>query len=481
MNKKIRVRFAPSPTGYMHLGNIRSSLINYLFARQKGGTFILRIEDTDVRRNIEAVTSKIIEDLQWLGLEYDEGPKKGGSYGPYFQSQRGEIYTRYLNELIDKNLVYRCFCTTEELEKKRKRQLTLKQPPKYDRACTKLTKNEIENRLSLKVPFIWRFRLDDNKTVSFYDMAHKQMTFELKHFSDIPLTRQDGTFTFMFANFIDDHEMKISHVFRGEDHLSNTAAQIALYESFNAEIPVFWHLPIIGNKEGKKLSKRDFGFSLSDLKNEGFLAESITNYLAILGSTFQKELMSMNEIINSMDFENISTTGIIKYDIEKLKWINHKKIMHLDTDKLAELCRPFLASIYSEVKKMPVEKLAALIKPVQAELITLKQSVETLEFYFKKPFLSKEVLESYGFVMYEPFFHHLVAVIKDYVLEPEKAVEKIKLDSKKHNIPLSDTFKIIRIALTGKAIGPSILDLIRILGPEESLKRISNLLVITIQ
>lgn len=298
----IRVRFAPSPTGFMHLGNVRAALLNFIFARQKVGTFVVRIEDTDQQRNIDPEGRQIFEDLAWLHIAYDEGPSKGGPYEPYYQSQRSAIYERYLKLCQEKNLIYRCFCTPEELEKKRARQLALKQPPRYDRTCLHRPAAEIEAFLATHQPFIWRFKLDYEKSVSFYDLAHKEMHFELKHFSDVPLTRQDGSFTFMFANFVDDVEMKITHVFRGEDHLTNTAVQVYMYETFGAEPPVFWHLPIIGNAQGKKLSKRDFGFSLTDLKNAGYLPEALANYLAIVGHSVEHELMDMKQLIDTFNF-----------------------------------------------------------------------------------------------------------------------------------------------------------------------------------
>lgn len=474
MNNKIRVRFAPSPTGFMHLGNVRIALINYIFSKQKKGTFVLRIEDTDPQRTLAGGSIKIFEDLNWLKIFYDEGPIKGGPFEPYFQSKRSHIYQLYLEKFKEKNLIYPCFCTSEELEKKRKKQLSLKMPPRYDRTCLKLNPEDV-NHFILTKPFIWRFKLDYEKTVSFYDMAHKTMTFDLKHFSDIPLTRQDGSFTFMFANFVDDHEMQISYVFRGEDHLSNTALQVALYEALDLKIPIFWHLPILGNKEGKKLSKRDFGFALNDLKNAGFLPEAIVNYLAILGETFEKEIMDINQIIKTMDFEHISPTGIIKYDYEKLLWINHQWIMNYDTNQLAELCRPFLESQYEEVSKLNNKQLVSILKPIQPELTTLAQSIKILEFYFKRPILTKELLENFGIVMYEPFIHHLLAKIKNTMESPEEVTSIIKTDAKEHKIEIKDIFKILRIALTGKPEGPAFVDLINILGPKESFERLSRL------
>ena len=301
----VRVRFAPSPTGFMHLGNVRAALVNYLFARQKNGTFILRIEDTDQQRNVDPEGRQIIADLNWLNLTYQEGPLVGGPYAPYYQSERTPLYQEHLELLKKQARVYRCFCTAEELEKKRQRQLALKMPPRYDRACLKLSAQEIEKNLAEHKPFIWRFKLSD-QIIQVTDLARGTITYDLKHFSDFPLTRQDGSFTFIFANFVDDLTMKISHIFRGEDHLSNTGVQAALYEAFSAPLPLFWHLPIMSNAEGKKLSKRDFGFSLNDLRTAGFLPEAIDNYLAIIGGgTFTQEIMSLEELAKNLDFSKM--------------------------------------------------------------------------------------------------------------------------------------------------------------------------------
>ena len=238
-----RVRFAPAPTGMMHLGNIRTALMNYLIAQQKQGDFILRIEDTDKERNYDPQAIKIQEDLAWLSLSFNEGPNIGGPYGPYFQSERDSIYQEKLKELVGAKCAYRCFCKVEDLEKKRQRQIALKQPPRYDRTCYKISMDESNDRAE-RESFIWRVYLDHTKTVQIKDLAHGVVTFEFKNFSDFPITREDGSVTFVFANFVDDMLMKISCVIRGEDHLSNTASQVALYQAFNAPVPIFWHMPI---------------------------------------------------------------------------------------------------------------------------------------------------------------------------------------------------------------------------------------------
>lgn len=358
MNKPIRLRFAPSPTGMMHLGNIRTALMNALFACKNNGSFVLRIEDTDAARNFDPGALNIIQDLTWLGLTYDEGPGKGGPYAPYFQSERAPLYQKSLDQLIAKNAVYRCFCSPEELDKQRTRQIALKKPPRYDRTCLQLSADAINKKLDQKIPFIWRYLLDHTQQISINDLAHGPINFDLKNFSDFPLTRGDGSFTFIFANFVDDMLMNMTHVIRGEDHLTNTACQAVLFHAFNATIPTFWHLPILCNVEGKKLSKRDFGFSLRDLKNNGFLPEAIINYLAIIGGgSFANEVMSFDQLAQAIDFDHINATGQVKFDPEKLRWMNNKWIARISAQELYDRCLPYLTQAYPNLHNIDTEQL----------------------------------------------------------------------------------------------------------------------------
>lgn len=470
----IRVRFAPSPTGFMHLGNVRAALLNYLFAQQKNGTFIVRVEDTDPQRNIDPTATSIVSDLGWLQITFDEGPTVGGPYAPYFQSQRTDTYRAALSTLQQKHLVYPCFCTSEELERKRERQLAMKQPPRYDRACMNLNEQEVKAQFEANIPYIWRFKLDHDKTVTFYDLAHKTMHFELKHFSDVPLTRQDGSFTFLFANFIDDVAMKITHVFRGEDHLTNTAAQVALYDAFQEEVPVFWHMPILCNIEGKKLSKRDFGFSLSDLKNDGFLPEALENYLGIIGRSVPHEIMAREELINTYNFDHISTTGQIKYDSEKLRWMNHQWIMHYDLDALTELCRPFIKAEHHTLGDLPHDELKALIKPLQPELVTLKEAAKALSFITKMITIDPVLLDMYQFGTYRSALRNILPEL--VVATPQKAYDLLKKLCNEKKFPMKNVLTLIRIGLTGKAQGMGIKDLFSMLSRHELKKRLEELL-----
>lgn len=477
MNKSsIRVRFAPSPTGMMHLGSVRVALLNYLFAQHHHGSFIIRLEDTDQQRDVDPRGVKILEDLRWLGLTHDEGPDCGGPYAPYIQSERSEIYKQKLHELIATKQVYRCFCSQEELEKKRERQIALKLPPRYDRTCANLSETEINERLSRNEPFIWRFKLDQTKKITITDMSHGTMSFDMAHFTDFALTRQDGTFTFIFANFVDDLTMKMSHVIRGEDHLSNTASQAALYDACGATLPIFWHLPIICNAEGKKLSKRDFGFSLRDLVAAGFLPEAICNYLGILGASFKEEIMSLEELAQAYPFDHVSTTGHIKYDVEKLRWVNHKWINRLTTAEVATRALPFLIATYPAATDLERATLERLISHVQTDLITLADCANVLGFYFERPV--KPTVEELATLAGEHLeaLRTLVTQHDTLLADPVAFAQSIKQSATEQKIPLKVVFSSLRRALQGTTHGLALHDLIAILGEKEARARLKDML-----
>jgi len=473
---KIRTRFAPSPTGLMHLGNIRTALMNYLLAQQKDGTFILRIEDTDQERNFDPNGKKIIEDLTWLGLTYDEGPGKAEPYPPYFQSQRLPIYQEKLKELHAMHFAYRCFCTEEELDRKRERQKALKLPPRYDGTCTKLSEAEA-TALATTTPFIWRMKLDPNLSFDINDLARGSIHFELKNFSDFPLTRQDGSFTFMFANFVDDLVMKITHVFRGEDHLSNTAGQAAMYAAFKAPLPTFWHMPMLCNIEGKKLSKRDFGFSLDDLRHAGYLPEALCNYLGIIGSgSFKQELMTLEELAQAINFDHIGSTGHVRYDVEKLTWVNHKWIDRCEPERLTELCLPFLISVYPQAATTDKAVLTTILQQIKTDLQTLQDSIRSLAFYFAEPTITRVDIS----MQIEPeVLDEVTAIVAENLTKIDDAhafVDAVKNATKQKGIKLKEIFSFLRLALTGAPNGPAIHDLIEIMGTEKAKERIKKVL-----
>jgi len=499
----VRVRFAPAPTGMMHLGNIRTALMNALYAKRHNGTFVLRIEDTDADRNYDPKAIQISEDLQWLGLHYQEGPIIGGPHAPYFQSERTKLYQEKLIELDDSGKIYRCFCTEQELERKRERQRALKLPPRYDRTCLHKSQEEIKTLLAKNTPFVWRLNIDQSRIVTIHDLAgksftyamrpsidqsyivtihdlaRKSVTFDMQHFSDFPLTRQDGSFTFLFANCVDDIDMEITHVFRGEEHLSNTACQAALYEAFGKPLPVFWHMPLLCNPDGKKLSKRDFGFSLRDLREAGFLPQAILNYLAIIGGSYQNEIMDFGELVKSVNLDDLHATGKITYDVDKFQWVNRKWIEKLSPEALFDVCLPYLAPLLHERQHplpQPVRtQLISALQVIKPELNTLDKCAGLLDYLFFAP---TDVKTKALTCMNESELKAAAPALAPHLDLFEKpdtitdALKKIAADAK---VPLKHIYWFIRLAITGRNTGASMHELIAIVGVDEAKKRVQQL------
>lgn len=457
----VRVRFAPSPTGWMHLGNVRTALINALFAKKYNGTFVLRIEDTDANRLVDPGGKKIMEDLAWLHLQHDEGPD--------YQSQRHDLYQKYFALLQEKNMVYRCFETHEELEQKRMRQVALGLPPRYDRAALSLTPEQIEKNLSENKPFIWRFKLPET-SIAINDIACGTITFDMSNFSDFALTRPDGSFTFIFANCVDDIDMRITHVIRGNDHLTNTADQAALYQAFGSPIPTFYHLPLICSLDGKKLSKRDFGASLEDLKQAGYLAEAICNYLGIIGSSFKEEIMTLDELAMALTFSTSSPSGHVRYDGEKLRWINHQWITRLSQEELTIRCRPFLEQKISAIRALSDQEIGALLTHIKTDLVTLADAPDLLIWLFEHPTIGADALTDLNAAAYKTVFASLVAEQKATGADTVSALKQL---CQKENCAVKNALMLTRVALTGKSNGLAVAEIINMLGAEETQKRLA--------
>jgi nondiscriminating glutamyl-tRNA synthetase len=457
----------------MHLGNIRAAIINALFARQQNGTYILRIEDTDTSRLHDPHAEHIIADLAWLNLTYDEGPQTGGPCAPYFQSERTAIYTDYLDTFREQGAIYRCFATQEELTALRKEQKAQSLPPRYKRERFALSPEAEQQKLENNEPFVWRFAVP-GVTIYLNDLTRGSLAFDLNHFSDFPITRQDGSFTFLFTNFVDDLTMDITHVFRGEDHLSNSALQYALYQACDATPPVFYHLPIIVNTDGKKLSKRDFGFSLNDLKESGFLPEAIINYLAILGGTFTQEIMNIPELVNTIDFQDMRAAGTITYDVEKLRWVNQHWIQRLDDQDVAQRVKPFLDQAY-DISSLETKNLIAIIGRIKSTMTTLYDPVNTLAFCFHEPQISDEALQQYNISEHIPFLDEELNKHIESITDADAFLQSMKAACKAAGKPLRDIFSLIRIALTGNPQGLPLKDIIELLGAERAKERLQIL------
>ncbi|MDX9759796.1 MAG: glutamate--tRNA ligase [Bacteroidota bacterium] len=338
-----RVRFAPSPTGYLHVGGLRTALYNYLFARRHGGTVILRIEDTDRGRYVEGAAEALAETLAWAGLHFDEGPALGGAHGPYVQSERSEIYAAHVARLLAEDKAYRCFCTPEELEASRQRQIAEKRDPAYDGRCRRLDAEDIQRRMADGLPFTVRLKVPRMGQLQLRDLIRGDIVVQYDTIDDQVLLKSDGFPTYHLANVVDDHLMEITHVIRGEEWLPSTPKHVLLYEFFGWDAPEFAHLPLLLNADRSKLSKRQGDVAVEDYRAKGFLPEALVNFVALLGWNpgDDRELFSRDELAQSFSLDRVSKAGAV-FDVEKLKWFNAQYLRALPPARLADLCAPWL-------------------------------------------------------------------------------------------------------------------------------------------
>ena len=339
---EVRVRFAPSPTGYLHIGGARTALFNWMYAKSKGGKFILRIEDTDVARLKENSVSQILTSLQWLGLNWDEGPEVGGEYGPYTQTERLDLYAKYCQQLLDDGKAYRCFCTPEELEAQRAKQRELKQPFRYARTCRELTEEECQQRIAAGEKFSVRLKIPASGHLVVHDMIHGDVDFDLTQFDDFVIMKSNGLPTYNFAVVVDDHLMRLTHVFRAEEHLSNTPKQLLMYEALGWEPPTFGHMPMILAPDRSKLSKRHGATSVEEFRSQGYLAPAIVNYLTLLGwaPKNEQEVITKEDAVAQFDMADMSKKAAI-YDTKKLTWLNGQYLNTLPLEQILPEAKPF--------------------------------------------------------------------------------------------------------------------------------------------
>ncbi len=458
----IRVRFAPSPTGSLHIGSARTAIVNYLFAKANSGTFVLRIEDTDVLRSTEESKNRILNILKWLGIEWDEGP--------YFQSQRMEIYKEYINKLLASGKAYKCFCTPEELEKIRKDFENRGEIPRYDRRCRNLTTSQIRIFEEQKKPYVVRLKMPQTDIV-FNDLIKGKVSFNGELLDDLIIARSDGTPTYNFAVSIDDALMNITTVIRGEDHVSNTPKQIAIYKALELEIPQFAHIPLILGPDRTKLSKRHCDTAIEDYKEKGYLPEAIFNYLALLGYSHdpQNEVMSKEELITNFNLSKISKSPS-QFDINKLTWINSQHIQKYDREALWRLCKDYIKNIQIDEEKL--KKIFVLSVPQIKVLSDIKNAVEIFSTY-EEPSFDPQVMKFLNIPQAKEFLKEYLYAIKN--LEPfnkenlESTYNEIKV---KFNLKNRDAIQIIRLASTGRSVSPPIFDTLELLGKDESVRRI---------
>ena len=468
---KVRTRFAPSPTGFMHLGGMRTALYCYLFAKQHGGDFILRIEDTDQERFVEGAVEVIYSSLKEGGMDYDEGPDKGGAYGPYIQSQRKDIYLKYAKELIEKGGAYYCFCTKERVEGLRDENGNVR----YDKHCLALSKEEIERKLAAGEPYVIRQNIPKEGVGSYEDAVYGHIAVDFSELEDGVLIKSDGLPTYNFANVVDDHLMGITHVIRGTEYLSSTPKYNLMYDAFGWERPVYIHLPPIMKDATRKLSKRYGDANFDDFISKGYVAEAIVNYIALLGwcPKDNSEKMTMQEMIEKFSLDGVSKSPAI-FDDVKLRWLNGEYLKAMDDEKFYELSEPFRRKSKT-YNKYDGRLIASLLK---SRIEIMSEIPEKIDF-----------LEEYGEFDVQMFYHkkmktdvELAKVVLPMVYETLEGLDKFDHDSIHDALIALATEKQLkngqvlwtaRVALTGKDVTPGgAVEMAEILGKEESLRRL---------
>ncbi len=475
---KIRTRYAPSPTGRMHVGNLRSALYEYLIAKHAGGDFMLRIEDTDQERFVEGATEIIYRTMEKTGLIADEGPHKDGGYGPYVQSERMQtgIYMKYAKELIEKGEAYYCFCDKERLAGLKTEVVEGKEIMIYDKHCLKLSKEEIQKKLDAGVPFVIRQNNPTEGTTTFHDELYGDITVENSELDDMILIKSDGYPTYNFANVVDDHTMNITHVVRGNEYLSSSPKYVRLYEAFGWEVPVYVHLPLITDENHKKLSKRSGHASFEDLIEQGFLTEAIVNYIALLGWSPEdnREIFTLEELIANFDYTRISKSPAV-FDIVKLRWMNGEYIKAMDTDAFYEMAKPYLQEVLK--KDFDLKKIAGMVK---TRIEVLPDIAGQVDFFEELPEYDPQM---YAHKKMKTTMETALKVLSD-VLPLLEAQEDYSNEAL-YNTLLSYVEKEgckngfvmwpIRTAVSGKQMTPAgATEIMEILGKEESLARIKK-------
>ncbi len=495
-----RTRFAPSPTGYLHIGSLRTALFAFLFARHNGGKFILRVEDTDQARFIEGSIEKLIKALAYMGLEYDEGLYldngkiiSQGEFGPYLQSERKQIYKEYAEKLVKSGHAYRCFCDEKRLEELRKEQAALKKPTQYDRKCRYLSAAEVEANLEAKKPYVIRQAIPEEGQTVIKDLVYKDIVYDNKVLDDQVLLKSDGFPTYHLAVVVDDHLMQISHVIRGEEWIPSTPKHILLYKAFGWDAPAFAHLPLILNKDRSKLSKRQGDVSVEDYLAKGYLKDALINFVALLGwnPKTDQEVFSMQELIEQFDLAKINKAGAV-FDVEKLDWLNNLYIRKSNIKDLIEMSLPYLEQS-GLVKKSNNEFKAASGKVVQMNFLQavlelekerlkkLSELGDSVKFFFVQPSYNPEILiwRKSNLQQTRENLRKLLDYLNsldDSDFDRKKSEEKIKEFIVKNKLDNGSVLWPLRVSLSGLEKSPSPFEIMEILhigyGKFEILQRI---------
>ncbi len=468
----VRTRFAPSPTGFMHIGNLRTAIYEYLVAKKYGGKFVLRIEDTDQERQVEGAIDFIYKTLELCGFTIDEGPLNEGEHGPYIQSQRLDLYKKYAMELVESGHAYYCFCTEEELEEKRKFAALHKKPFLYDGRCSKLGKEKVEENLKNGMPYVIRQKMPKSGYTYIEDVVYGKIKIDNSILDDQILLKTDGYPTYNFANVIDDHLMGITHVIRGKEYLDQTAKYNLLYDAFGWGKPTYIHVAMVLGEDGNKLSKRNGDASFMDLYDEGYLPEAIVNYLTLLGWSPKdnQEIFTIDELINKFDEERINKSSST-YDVKKLQWVNHQYINKMDDDAYLKWVRPYFTVDVNDKSEEWVNKLLLIYKK---QLNYGKEINELTKDFFNDSYsIDKECQE---FMASDPIIDDVISEFKKQIMDIEWNVDNINEAINKVKEITGAKGKMlympIRIAVSGIMHGPELADTIYLIGKDKVLERI---------
>jgi glutamyl-tRNA synthetase len=478
----VRVRFAPSPTGEPHVGNIRTALFNWLFARHEGGQFVLRIEDTDQTRKVPGAVDTILRGLRWLGLDWDEGPEVGGAYGPYFQSERLEHYHRAAQELIEAGKAYRCYCSPERLEQVRAEQQRRKEPPRYDRLCRDLTEGERREQEEAGGPAVVRFKTPLGGETWFRDLIRDDVIFDNSTLDDFVIIKSDGYPTYHLAVVVDDHLMGITHVLRAEEWLPSAPRHLLLYEALGYEPPLFAHLPMVLGKDRARLSKRHGATSILDYEAQGFLPEAMFNFIGLLGWSLddRTEIISREQFVRHFSIERIVKNPAI-FDIDKLYWMNGVYMRDLPLERLAELlCERLERDLPPEVPR-PLDRayVARMVPFVQERLKRLDEARELMEFFFLGDELEydTDALLGKAFAGKPEEAGTALEAVRERIVplanwDHESLEGVIRPLAEELGFKTGELFMLIRVAVTGRSVAPPLFQSMEVLGREKCLARL---------
>lgn len=481
---RVRTRFAPSPTGYVHLGSLRSALYEYLFAKQSGGDFFLRIEDTDQSREVAGAVENLLKVLKWAGIEPDEGiilnsageASEKGKYGPYTQSQRLELYQKYAQELISKGMAYYCFCTPERLDVLRREQEVAKKPTRYDGLCKKLSDDEIKAKIDRGDRYVIRMKMPKNRQIEFIDLIRGRVVMNSEELDEQVLMKSDGFPTYHLAHIVDDHLMKTTHVIRGEEWLPSTPKHLVLFEYFGWKAPTYAHLPLILNPDKSKLSKRQGDVAVEDYRDKGYLPEALINYVALLGWNpgTEQEIFSLKELIKHFSLAKVHKAGAV-FDVIKLDWMNGEYIKKLSPKKFVELAMPFLEKNLGEIKNQELAEKVLLLE--QERVNKLSEAGDSMGFFFTDKLEYPAEMLVWKKSNREKTFENIELLINE--LTQVSDWSKANLESyllkmiKDRGLTNGEMLWPLRVALTGLEKSPPPFDVASIMGKTQSLERLN--------